>query len=40
MKLYAIDNECMTDFLAMYCEGKSNMWNAFLVLSHGLVRVE
>ena len=29
MKKYLIDNVCMDDFLAMYCEGKTFLWNAF-----------
>ena len=29
MKKYYIDNECILDFLTMYCEGKSFLWNAF-----------
>lgn len=31
MKKYYIDNECMIDFIDMYCEGKSYLWNLFLV---------
>ena len=29
MKKYYIDNECMVDFVEMYCEGKSYLWNLF-----------
>lgn len=29
MKKYCIDNECMLDFIEMYCEGKSRLWNIF-----------
>lgn len=29
MKKYLIDNGCMEDFLEMYCEGKTFLWNAF-----------
>lgn len=31
MKKYCIDNECMLDFVEMYCEGKSRLWNIFSV---------
>lgn len=29
MKKYWIDNECMIDFIEMYCEGKSFLWRCF-----------
>lgn len=29
MKKYYIDNECMVDFVDMYCKGKSYFWNLF-----------
>lgn len=29
MKKYLIDNDCMADFLEMYCEGKTFLWNVF-----------
>lgn len=32
MKKYYIDNECMLDFIEMYCEGKSRLWNIFFRL--------
>lgn len=27
--LYGCDNDCVADFLAMYCEGKGYLWNCF-----------
>lgn len=29
MKKYWVDNECMIDFIEMYCEGKSFLWRWF-----------
>lgn len=40
MKKYYIDNECMLDFLTMYCEGKSFLWNAFLAGEELILEME
>lgn len=40
MKKYCIDNECMRDILILYCEGKSYLWNAFLVGNKAILEME